>query len=97
MEFLVTNPVVAAEPPVELEYVACEICGQDDRAPVAARTDLFLGCERLYMMYVCQGCGAVYQYPRPTPATIGNFYPPDYQPYTPAVQRENWLRRLDRR
>lgn len=46
----------------------------------------------------CAACGLVYQAPRPSPAAIGAFYPPDYQPYRKAIEDERWaLLRLMRR
>ncbi len=80
-----------------MEQVPCEVCGSDERQFAASRRDLFLGGDAVYSMYHCQGCGVVYQYPRPTPQTIGHFYPSQYQQYTPGVNTESWLRRLDRR
>jgi 2-polyprenyl-3-methyl-5-hydroxy-6-metoxy-1,4-benzoquinol methylase len=80
-----------------MENVACEICGDDRTRPIAARTDLFLGGDTLFYMVECRQCGAVYQTPRPTPEAMGQFYPSTYQQYTPSVQTESWLRRIDRR
>src|SRR6185436_2860442 len=82
---------------VEFESVACEICGSDARREVVRRADLFLGGDNIYAMHECQGCGAIYQRPRPTAATMGAFYPPEYIPYTPSLDEETWRRRLDRR
>ena len=85
------------EPQADMERLPCEICGSDDRTLVQTRTDLFLGGTTEYTMVRCGGCGVIYQYPRPTPATIGRFYPSDYQQYTPGLETESWLKRLDRR
>lgn len=81
----------------EMEARPCELCGSDRWRPVAARTDLFLGGDTLFSMVECQGCGAVYQHPRPTPAAMEQFYPSEYQQYTPGVHTESRLRRIDRR
>ena len=97
MDRLKTMPLIEDTAPVELEYVACEICGADARGRVVSRADLFLGGDRLFYMHECLGCGAIYQYPRPTPATMSTFYPSTYQPYTPGLHAEHWLRRFDRR
>jgi 2-polyprenyl-3-methyl-5-hydroxy-6-metoxy-1,4-benzoquinol methylase len=82
---------------VEFESVACEICGSDERIQVVARPDLFLGGDTLYTMHECQGCGAIYQHPRPTADTIDQFYPSEYVAYTRSLKVEHWLSRLQRR
>ncbi len=83
--------------PVEMEETPCEICGSDERRLVAWRPDLMLGGDRLFYMHECRGCGVLYQHPRPAPDAMEAFYPPEYQPYTPKLEAEGWLRRLDRR
>ena len=88
---------MATDISVVVESPPCELCGSDQHRPVAARTDLFLGGDTVFSMVECLGCGAIYQHPRPTPAAMGQFYPSDYQQYTPSVQTESWLRRIDRR
>src|SRR5215211_4363629 len=92
-----SSVVQNSAPLVELEYSPCEICGQNNPIPVASRTDLFLGGDVTYTMQCCQGCGVIYQHPRPTAATIGNLYPPEYPQYTVGLHREKKLRRIDRR
>jgi len=92
-----SSVVENSAPAVELEYSPCEICGQNNPIPVASRTDLFLGGDVRYMMQRCRGCGVIYQHPRPTAATIGNLYPPEYPQYTVGLHREKKLRRIDRR
>ena len=82
---------------IEMEATRCEICGSDERRPVAWRPDLMLGGDQLFHMHECGGCGVLYQHPRPAPAAMEAFYPPEYQPYTPKLEAESWLRRLDRR
>lgn len=89
--------VIDHEANVELEAVACELCGSDRRRHIASRPDLFLHGRTIYHMHECQGCGAIYQHPRPTQNTIGALYPSDYQQYTPAVHTEKLLARLQRR
>lgn len=79
------------------EAVPCELCSSDERRLVTAHPDLFLGGDTVYTMHECGRCGAVYQHPRPSPPAMGNYYPPDYEPYTPGVHTESWLRQLDRR
>lgn len=79
------------------EQVSCEICEHDERVSVASRTDMFLGGHDVFHMYECLQCGVIYQYPRPTPAKITDFYPSDYQQYTASVRNENWLARFFRK
>jgi ubiquinone/menaquinone biosynthesis C-methylase UbiE len=97
MEQLVTITRQQHASAVELEAINCEICHQSGRYLVAQRTDLFLGGTTRFTMYQCQGCGVLYQYPRPTPQTIDRLYPDDYPQYTHGIDTEHWLRRLDRR
>ena len=82
---------------IRMEEAPCEICGSDERTLVAWRPDLMLGGDQLFHMHECRGCGVLYQHPRPTPDAMEAFYPPEYQPYTPKLGAESWLRRLDRR
>ncbi len=80
-----------------MEDVACELCGTDVYTPQVRNTDFFLGGTTPFQMVECAGCGVLYQRPRPTPSAIGGHYPPEYQPFTPGVRSESWLRRLERR
>jgi 2-polyprenyl-3-methyl-5-hydroxy-6-metoxy-1,4-benzoquinol methylase len=85
-------------PMVELEAPPCEICGADAPQPVAARTDLFLGGDTVYIICRCGGCGVLYQHPRPTAETIGLLYPAeDYPEYVEGLHTEPWLGRTMRR
>jgi 2-polyprenyl-3-methyl-5-hydroxy-6-metoxy-1,4-benzoquinol methylase len=78
------------------EWVNCEICGSEKHHLVAARTDMFLGGDKLFVMHECEECGAIYQFPRPTPKKMLDFYPPEYQQYTKGLAEEKWLTRLTR-
>lgn len=73
------------------------MCGADQAAPLVATEDLlFPGAERFHLVS-CGRCGHIYQNPRPTPASIGRYYPEDYHPFLIAVEDEpSPLRRLDR-
>ena len=85
-------------PGVELERPPCEICGADRPQPVAWRTDLFLGGPTIYTICRCGGCGALYQHPRPTAATIGALYPSEeYPEYVAGLHTVSPLRRMVRR
>ncbi len=79
------------------EWIACEICGSDKHHLVAARTDLFLGGDTLFSMHSCENCQAIYQFPRPTPKKMGDYYPPDYQQYTKALAEDKPISRMIRK
>lgn len=79
------------------EWVTCEICGCEERSPIAARTDLFLGGNKLFFMHECEKCHAIYQYPRPTSSRMDRYYPSDYQQYTKALAEDKWFARFSRR
>lgn len=51
-----------------------------------------------YRLIRCDGCGVGYLNPRPTPETIGVYYPPEYLNYQPRAERPakgRWKRRLE--
>lgn len=81
-----------------MEYPSCEICGAHDPQPIAQRTDFLLGGDTVYTMCRCGGCGVLYQYPRPTEATMGQHYPSDtsYPAYRPGLDADPPLRRFSR-
>jgi SAM-dependent methyltransferase len=84
----------------QLESVDCDLCGSKR----ASSRLLWRGgawpapVPEAIALIRCGQCGLVYQSPRPTPASIGVFYPPDYAPFRPAVEDEplalmRWMRR----
>ncbi len=85
--------------PYEFEIIACDYCGSEDRASIYTGPD-WQGQpvpDRCALVR-CNECGLIYLSPRPTPATIGFYYPTDYVPYRPAVEAEpnpllRWTRR----
>lgn len=65
-----------------METVACNLCGSPDATEYAVVPDLLLDRPNVQARLVrCNSCGLVYQNPRPTPAEIGEHYPPSYEPY----------------
>ncbi|MAT97139.1 MAG: hypothetical protein CL608_08355 [Anaerolineaceae bacterium] len=93
------GPSVASGTPGQqrgFEWIACEICGSSRHHLVAARTDLFLGGNTLFAMHECEECHVIYQFPRPTPEKMADYYPPYYQQYTKGLVEEKWLTRLSR-
>lgn len=77
------DPADDARPRVAWEETACPLCGRDEAALVLEAPDPVPagGAGLRFAVVRCEGCGLTYTNPRPTPATIGGFYPPDYQPH----------------
>jgi SAM-dependent methyltransferase len=82
---------------LEWETAACIFCG-----PHAAKHELFRSPDRLtdlpgiFSVVRCEGCGLVFQDPRPTEASIHFAYPDSYHVYqASAVERSSWRQRLD--
>jgi SAM-dependent methyltransferase len=75
---------------INWETISCPLCGSADE-------DEFLralgddGHE--YRLGQCRRCEFVFLNPRPTAATIGLLYPPDYSPYKPPKRRPSGLLR----
>ncbi len=84
---------------LELESPVCDLCGADDAATLHTHRDWPHDAPDGTAMVRCRRCGLMYLRPRPTPAAIGRFYPPDYAPFRPAIEDERWavLRWLRRR
>ncbi|MCA9917146.1 MAG: class I SAM-dependent methyltransferase [Anaerolineales bacterium] len=91
------NLDLAGENNDDFERIPCEICGSNDHYLIASRTDLFLGGDTKFAMHECAECGAIYQFPRPTPQKMADFYPSEYQQYTKGLAEDKWLTRLSRR
>jgi SAM-dependent methyltransferase len=83
---------------IEMETVACDLCGANDTTALYAWDDW--GEPRLpgAFLVACQRCGLMYLNPRPDQNEIGAYYPPEYSPYRPAIEDEHfalmrWVRR----
>ena len=64
-----------------METIACSLCGADHARVVLQQRDLTHGISNEEFTVVrCAGCGLLYLNPRPTPAEIGRYYPPQYFP-----------------
>lgn len=86
------------------QLVACNLCGTTEAQLVYTLRDTVYGVPGEFGLRRCLRCGLMYLSPRPTPETIGLYYPADYHSYRPAVEDERlalmrWIRRrkLDKR
>lgn len=85
-------------PAVVFERSTCDLCGSDHTEPVFGGPDRLLHLPGEFMVVRCQQCGLIRQDPRPTAETIGYYYPPEYEPYSIAIDDEpSWFQRFDRR
>jgi SAM-dependent methyltransferase len=81
---------------VVFESAPCNLCGSDLEAEVLWGHDR-LGLPGVFRVVRCLQCGLLRQNPRPTPETIGIYYPSQYEPYSVALREErNRFRQLDR-
>jgi 2-polyprenyl-3-methyl-5-hydroxy-6-metoxy-1,4-benzoquinol methylase len=88
---------------VELESSGCPLgCAPDDVHVLESR-DRLNGLPGRFRIVRCRGCGLMRTDPRPTPASIGFYYPETYSPYLvdgpparPAKPRAGWKRAIDR-
>lgn len=73
---------------VELEYVACPNgCNPDDLISFKG-VDMLHGLPGEYSVVKCKTCFLERTNPRPTPSTIGYYYPDSYAPYRQNNSRE---------
>ncbi|MFM6933013.1 MAG: class I SAM-dependent methyltransferase [Novosphingobium sp.] len=66
---------------VKLEAADCPLCGPAPSAPVLTGHDLMHDLPGDYPIVACTTCGLLRTNPRPTPDTVGFYYPADYGPY----------------
>lgn len=67
--------------PVEVEDVPCPMgCGTDDAVVLRGR-DRLHGLPGEFTLVRCRSCGLLRTTPRPTPESIGFYYPGSYRPY----------------
>ncbi|MCS6851550.1 MAG: class I SAM-dependent methyltransferase [Gemmataceae bacterium] len=82
MTFFPSNVLVSAAPlpsPVEWEETPCLLCGGRNWSPLLEAQDLRVGGSGCWFRVVqCQDCGLCFTNPRPSPRSIGQFYPQDY-------------------
>jgi SAM-dependent methyltransferase len=75
-----TNP---GRPHVAWQDSPCPLCGRADAALVLEAPDAVptAGQGLWFAVVRCEHCGTAYTNPRPSPATIAPFYPPNYHPH----------------
>ncbi len=61
--------------------VLCNVCGNDNAAPLRMAIDRLHGFEGLFQYVQCKSCGLVYMNPQIAPECISQFYPDDYAPH----------------
>src|SRR4051812_34000167 len=84
----------SAEPIVEWEETSCLLCGGGQWSLLLEAPDVTPGGAGLWFPVVqCHDCGLCFTNPRPTPESIGRFYPSDYAPYQTPPQRRKASRR----
>ena len=88
--------------PVLMEDAPCPNgCKKDDEFVLCAR-DLLSGLPGKFTVVRCKQCSLMRTDPRPTPETIGYYYPDDYGPYAGTVvsgnelNAKNWKQRIKR-
>jgi SAM-dependent methyltransferase len=90
-------PVAATPSTIDWEEPACSLCGAHDGRPLVEGPDPSADGNGFWFAVVqCQGCGLCYTCPRPSPETIGQFYPTAYGPYKgshmrPISWRARWF------
>jgi SAM-dependent methyltransferase len=64
-----------------VETTPCLLCGATRAQTLYTLSDALLGLPGSFVLVRCCECGLVYLNPRPTPAEIGAYYPPEYDPF----------------
>ena len=73
-------PTTLARPVVDWEETACLLCGGRHHASIIDASDTTPGGSGLWFAVVqCQDCGLCFTNPRPSLASISQFYPPIYR------------------
>jgi len=83
MSMLAPRSTVTLGPVISWEETACPLCGRDEADPLAEATDPIPaeGVGLRFAIVQCRHCALAYTNPRPSPGTIGSFYPPGYSPH----------------
>lgn len=70
---------------VQMEAAPCPLCGPAPGEPVLTGRDLLHDLPGTFCVDRCTSCGLMRTDPRPTPQSIGFYYPSDYGPYLGTV------------
>ncbi len=82
------TPEAAPGLPIEWEEANCLLCGGRHWTPLIEAPDVIGSNTGLWFAVVqCQDCGLCFTNPRPSPASIGQFYPAVYRPHRSCVKR----------
>lgn len=84
---------VPAVPKIEQEIVDCLVCGGSDFDTVIVASDPLTGLGGNFRVVRCTDCGLHFTNPRPTEASIGQFYPDDYACWQPKAADSRWRTR----
>ncbi len=86
------EPSTAVGPAVEWEEPDCLLCGSRHSSPLVEAPDNGPDGTGLWFAVVqCQDCGLCFTSPRPSEATIGQFYPTSYPPHrAPELRHKAW-------
>jgi 2-polyprenyl-3-methyl-5-hydroxy-6-metoxy-1,4-benzoquinol methylase len=68
-------------PDLELETIACPLCGASRAIQLCVERDLALGVPGRFPLARCEGCGLLYQNPRVRRDQLDRMYPADYPPH----------------
>lgn len=97
----ILHPVPTARPdeaPLDLEHVACCVCGAQEAEPVAVGEDFeYATSPDRFVAMRCSRCGLVYLNPRPAAGGIARIYPPSYHAYDFSPERFGMVFRVRRR
>jgi len=81
-----------------MERPACDLCGANATETLYAGADWKQPVPDRIALVRCRRCGLMYLDPRPGSGEIAAYYPPDYEPFRPAIEDERsglmrWMRR----
>src|SRR5438105_2349189 len=80
---------------IEWEECACPLCGGEHWSALVEAPDRLAGSQGLWCAVVqCRDCGLCFTNPRPSPHSIGRFYPAGYAPHLAKTSRLSWWRKL---
>ena len=90
---------LAGQAPLELETVACLLCGGTDHETIVVTHDRLTRIGGNFRVVRCRNCQLAFTNPRPTARDRELFYPADYAPHLePAANAgalANWRRKLE--